>query len=1552
MGFPFVEGHPNPDFYVRGPLVLFPISLYLKRQAKNGGWFLHFADKRPILNGALITALKIKGEYDFPDDYEKEFDDLIEEISSVEVQNVDEYFFEKIKDWFNNLIQTDESKNRMESSSLPPLNRDDIDSLSIQPIHLVNYKIIGNFPQADNEIYKDYNKLVQTAGKSDVGIIGKLIGVENPSKESSTYDDTPVEIDRVKDIELNTVLESDSSQDAVIIESKKSDLVVVRGPPGTGKSQVIVNLISDALTNDKKVLVACQKRAALEVVRQRLAKIGLDRYAVFLEKEIDDRRKMYQQIYGIIEAESKPTQNTDVTIKQISGKIDKCVSNLSEFGLALRREYFGGATAHKIYSRANGNHSPVLDLSSVDLKLDWTDLDEYIQKIKNIEDAFKKFEDDNHPWFGRTDFAHFSLIDKSNLERQLERLTELSPNCVLVSNPDDQSRLPALCEKYLSNLQLLQNEDARLSQQIERILGRKVTDQFVRDNIEAVKKGVDFWVVFQRLLGVFDVEKQSRLLSMTADTESLLSHMREMRRTLGDLDAVWFRRDDLHRLDAEEKKNLQEWLEETTALVSQCVLASKPDDQPKLLELFDSYLNNSGFLGSKKKKMSQQIERILGRKVTDQFVRDNIEAVRRGVDFWGVFQRLLVAFDLKKQNRMLSMTADTQSLAQYLMEMLNYLKEENMVWFGRQNLDSFTQRQLKEWLEETTTLAPQCVLASKPDDQSKLLGLFDSYLNNSGFLGSKKKKLSQQIEEILGRKVTDQFVRDNIEAVRRGVDFWGVFQRLLEIFDLEKREELVAMTRDVELFAAHLDEMRGTLGEFESTWHGIKKHDITSEEKKSLQGWLEETTVLVSQCVLTSKPDDQPKLLELFESYLNEFQLLKNEDAKLSQQIEEILGRKVTDQFVRDNIEAMKRGTDFWQIFPDLLAVFGSEQKNRLLSMTENVKSLTVRLDEMRQTLGEFDQMQEFDKNKNDYDSTIIQILKQAKAHAGVNANLAEMIKQEIYAYWLAKIEQENPVLKGEPISNYEKNKKSLTGLLEDKREIVRRSIQREIEGTIHPKEIYGKSRYSKVRHEGSWSEFAAELKRKRRVKPVRKLFESYGSNMLKIAPCWLASPESVSKVFPLKRNLFDLVIVDEASQLAVERAIPLLYRTKRVVIAGDEKQLPPFDLFDIREEELTEDEEEEITEEKSLLDLATRRYKTNNLSWHYRSKYQDLINFSNHAFYEGLLNVAPNVSIDPSQPPIRWIRCNGQWDNNANHVEAKRVVDEIASIWGRYEQHDNMPSIGVITFNERQQEVIHDIIDKRRDSDPTFESLHNLAHSTGKREDSLFVKNIENVQGDERDIIIFSIGYAKNAEGKFINHFGTLNRKGGENRLNVAITRAREEMVVVCSIESSIIRPTSKHEGPRRLKQFLEYAKATDSLDQNGQKAVIDELNPSMKITTDKKHNEFDSVLEIQVYTWLLERGHIVKTQVGESKYKIDLAVVHPGDKNEYVLGIECDGAMFHSARSVRERDVMRQKFLEENGWTIERIWSRHWWKDPGGEIDRIDAKIRELLRNKSSRG
>ncbi|MFW6197920.1 MAG: AAA domain-containing protein, partial [Myxococcota bacterium] len=547
-----------------------------------------------------------------------------------------------------------------------------------------------------------------------------------------------------------------------------------------------------------------------------------------------------------------------------------------------------------------------------------------------------------------------------------------------------------------------------------------------------------------------------------------------------------------------------------------------------------------------------------------------------------------------------------------------------------------------------------------------------------------------------------------------------------------------------------------------------------------------------------------------------------------------------------------------------------------------------------------------------------------------------EHARQEVILRWIDEAEGKHPALRGRPFREYAALKRQLEQLLDEKQEMAADELAKVLRHrATTPSFPPGTEVHGNRKASTDWSRLEHELSKKRRVKPLRTLLREFDWPMRQLMPCWLASPEVVSEIFPLERGLFDVVIFDEASQLPVERALPVVYRGQQVVIAGDEQQMPPSRFFSAQLDELDDDDEDEVANEarlaESLLQQAKKIYGFDYLAWHYRSRYQELIDFSNHAFYDGKLHVAANVERRPAVPPIQWRSVDGLWENNTNAKEVRASVDHLH----RHLEHSRgaFRSVGIITFNKKQRGAIQDEIERRRETDPNFAELMSLAENppSGNRDDKPFVKNIEHVQGDERDHIIFSVGYAQDQDRRLHKRFGPLSVQGGENRLNVAITRARRRVTVLCSFEpNQLAVETSKNRGPVVFKRFLQYAKAVSESDHHGIQGAIRDVNPAVATTTGPRDLEFHSPFEEEVYDALRRHGYELETQWGVGGYRIDLVVVDPRDPSRFCLGIECDGATYHSGKSVRERDIARQRFLEGRDWTITRIWSRDWWVDP----------------------
>ncbi len=505
-------------------------------------------------------------------------------------------------------------------------------------------------------------------------------------------------------------------------------------------------------------------------------------------------------------------------------------------------------------------------------------------------------------------------------------------------------------------------------------------------------------------------------------------------------------------------------------------------------------------------------------------------------------------------------------------------------------------------------------------------------------------------------------------------------------------------------------------------------------------------------------------------------------------------------------------------------------------------------------------------------------------------------------------------------VYNYKSIVQSIISTIDEKKTMSRNRVHA-IMSNYYFDHIAGSKRYSEI----------SRIVDNKRKWSISKFLDRFGFELFKGIRVWLMTPEVVSELLPLEDNLFDLLIFDEASQIYIERGLPAIARASNVLIAGDHKQLRPSSLGVGRIDYETDEDDDTITaalEEESLLDLARFKYPQVMLNFHYRSKYEELIDFSNHAFYSGRLIVSPNV-VKPENPPIEVIRVgNGKWSKRANTAEAERVVALIKELLENRKKHETM---GVITFNVSQRDLILDLLDEECVNDPAFASVYRREcnRSENGEDLGLFVKNIENVQGDERDIIIFSLAYARNDEGKLIRNFGWLNQTGGENRLNVAISRSKQKIYIVSTIEPSELEVDDlKNDGPKLFKKYLEYAFAISDGNEALAKAIL------QSICKVDNHESESGMLRTKVKQALENKGYVVDEGIGIGGYTVDLGI-KDGDK--YVLGVDIDSSVYARSLESRESDISRYKYLKSRGWNIYRLWTREWYEDAGAVIQEI---------------
>ncbi|WP_258100548.1 AAA domain-containing protein [Marinoscillum pacificum] len=548
----------------------------------------------------------------------------------------------------------------------------------------------------------------------------------------------------------------------------------------------------------------------------------------------------------------------------------------------------------------------------------------------------------------------------------------------------------------------------------------------------------------------------------------------------------------------------------------------------------------------------------------------------------------------------------------------------------------------------------------------------------------------------------------------------------------------------------------------------------------------------------------------------------------------------------------------------------------------------------------QFDALVEYHKIDLAFSSEQRKIISTLLEEESSNEAIIKKFENSLALAWIDHIEIKYPSLRS--VSSFR-----LDHLTQELQEAIneKKNVSQEILLLKSRERTYENLEYNRLNNLVTYKDLYHQVTKRRKIWPIRRVVSQFHEEIFSLLPCWLASPESASAIFPME-EIFDLVIFDEASQCFAERGIPAMYRGKQVVIAGDDKQLQPNDLYRVRWED--DDDETPELEVDSLLSLAKQYLIESSLRGHYRSKSLELIEFSNVNFYKGQLKLLPEYhQATASKPAIEYLKTDGVWQNNSNLKEASLVIDLIETIQNKTPEK----TIGIVTFNVTQQATILDLLDEKMD--------------VGKLTvpDSLFVKNIENVQGDERDIIIFSTAYAPDADGKMQLRFGSLNQAGGENRLNVAITRAKERIYIVTSLlPHQLDTENTANDGPKLLKAYLQYAKSVS--DGNWQPNSLENQSRSRD--------------------WYLR--NLLERDYGDVTVKktlpfSDLTI----NKNQQPKGlILTDDDLFFDTLSAKEAHSYRQSHFMEMNWPYTQFYTREYWLNRDQANEKLEKFIHRV--------
>ena len=581
-----------------------------------------------------------------------------------------------------------------------------------------------------------------------------------------------------------------------------------------------------------------------------------------------------------------------------------------------------------------------------------------------------------------------------------------------------------------------------------------------------------------------------------------------------------------------------------------------------------------------------------------------------------------------------------------------------------------------------------------------------------------------------------------------------------------------------------------------------------------------------------------------------------------------------------------------WQSYftiPHLRQIFGKH-----VNMEDLDKSLRA----------EFDEICEYDQLKSKLSPEEKRIIVKLEEKCGISDHKSwiKLFDNSIKLAWIDHIEIKYPILRTVSSQKFEELQLELQNAVSEKLR-----LSNEILLIKSRERVYKNVEYNRLNNMVTYRDVYHQVTKKRRIWPVRKLLANYPREIFDLIPCWLASPESVSAIFPMEK-VFDLVIFDEASQCFVEKGVPAMYRGKQIVIAGDSKQLKPNDLYLVRWEEENQDELPELDMD-SLLNLGQQYLMRVQLNGHYRSKNLDLIRFSNEHFYDNRLDMLPDChDLNQRSRAIEYIKVDGIWHNNKNKIEADRVCQLVHKLLVQRPQVE----IGIVTFNVQQQIYIIGCLED-------YSVVNNFLLP-----ESLIVKNIENIQGDEKDIIIFSTVYAPDQNGQLNMNFGSLNMEGGENRLNVAITRAKEKIYLVTSILPQQLRvDDAKHPGPKLLKKYLEFAHR-----------VSEGVSGCYQMNYSDHSKDWYLSGKLQE----LDYPEFENVTLSPTMPYMDLAVKSGED---HIGALLTDDELYHGAISIKASHVYKHYILKLKNWKYLSIFSRQYWSNP----DHVKEQIKRLI-------
>ena len=1404
--------------------------------------------------------------------------------------------------------------------------------------------VLGFFSFSKLLMYKDLDPN-NPSNKSlfDHSIINQIILGQKAESAPMPVDYNNGELENLI-LNFPLVVDADSSQATAIIKGLTPKNMVIQGPPGTGKSQTITNLISCMIDQGKTVLFVAEKMAALEVVKRNLQKVGLGEFCLELHSHKSNKSEVLKQLQSRYEKRFSKPSDLNFQKQKLLDSRDKLANYINLLHKELKPIQ---ETIFKIFWKADNLRSDFRDsnyfIKNCE-KITSKEIENNIINLKQLEEHANFIYTSDNVWdgFDSTEFYYgdevvisnhlnetnrsieniFTTLEKMknelNVSFSLERISLLS---IDILQEFVNKEIPNDLNYYLFIKLLISDENSA-----------KIVQNFI-DSVNVYNKTMSSVQAYVHINQITNYDNQ-----YNNEIFKSISHLslKDAKSVLQMIKEVYSISDGLKpALDAIQQNRLAVIvsIKDFKQIVELCLgfqeLHINPDD-PQYKSIFSAesikILNNAFTENEELENRRTLLSQLFA--VNDSPSCDEIEKIRKALraNVNNVFRlfnkeyryaKKLIKTFLIKHNYLKQLKTDDsllkhlEDLQLYKMDLqkfqensdfrkiLNTIFKENKVeWNLLKKYLIWYERVAKVSKSENDIIKIAAKIHEKLpplDNTFNLLKNYDEKIENTKKNAAKyninidKMIIAENINQvyeninILYSKLKDIVSVSDILSKDASTKLNIIGNALTEYNKVKELPEKLNNKKDIGLL----------IGE---SYYGVNTNLLPVQNTLYYHNYLTQKNI---KQILPQK--------ESLDSYKEMVKQIGNYIHSIREQYEKI-------NSIETNLEQYGKiqtpifwGNDFSKIpFANIKIKLEKLINNiNILSKWSDYKRLLHRLNEY--------QLYPF-----------VELVLNKKVEL---KRISEAYQCAFYNSLSRIILKNEQMLNSFSSHNHEQVRQTFKDVDKQLQNIIRKNIAFNASKKKPPEGDMGR----KVSDYTEMFLLEKEFSKSRRHIPIRQLINRAGEAIKALKPIFMMSPLSVAQFLEPGKHSFDVVIMDEASQILPQDALGAIVRGRQLIVVGDSKQLPPTTFFMSEYGEENEEEKSLADDTDSILELCQSiGFEKKRLKWHYRSIHESLIAFSNSHWYDNELVLFPSYDSSNNDIGIKFHYVKeAKYSNGKNEKEALIIANKIIE---HYRRTPHL-TLGVGTLNRKQREVIEDYLDMIRKKDNSIDMLLEKAMDRNQNE-PLFIKNLENLQGDERDVIYISCTYGPDSEtGKIYQRFGPINSQGGTRRLNVLFSRAKRRMEIFSSMHPDDITGGSEASaGAVALKSFMVYA-------QTGRL-------PDFGIASNRQP---DSDFEISVAKSLSLHGYNVVAQVGVSGYFIDLAVKNPRIQGEYVLGIECDGASYHSSICARDRDRLREEILKLRGWNIYRIWSTDWYKNKDQELSKLLSCLKAVISEKT---